>query len=116
MAVVLLLSTLRIIMVTANLASWFPFFVLIILLVVAAIFAAVHADGQSNVSFIQSCLLASTALNQSSVSLTEPHSRSTRLFVISVLHIDCYNYSLSAKYEHVQNHSNLFECEEKCAF
>ena len=91
--VVLLSSMLCIIMATANLASWFPVFVLIVLLVVV-----------------------STALNQSSVSLTEPDSSSARLFVNSALCIDCCNYSLSAKYEHVQNRSNVFEREEKCAF
>ena len=38
--------------------------VLIILLVVAGIFVAVHMDGQSKVSFhFQSCLLVSTVLN-----------------------------------------------------
>ena len=58
----------------------------------------------------------STALNQSSVTLMEPDSSSARLFVNSALRIDCCNYSLSAKYEHVQNRSNLFEREEKCVF
>ena len=49
--------------------------ILIVLLVVAAIFIAVHMDGQSKVSFhIQSCLLANTALNRSFVSLMEPDS------------------------------------------
>ena len=49
--------------------------ILIVLLVVAAIFIAVHMDGQSKVSFhIKSCLLANTALNRSFVSLMEPDS------------------------------------------
>ena len=48
-----------------NLSSWFPVFVLIVLLVVAAIFVAVHTDGQSKVSFhFQSCLLVSAVLNR----------------------------------------------------
>ena len=49
--------------------------VLIVLLVVAVIFVAVHTDGQSklNVHF-QSCLSASTTLNRSFISLTEPDS------------------------------------------
>ena len=87
--------------------------VLIILLVVATIFVAVHTNGQSKLSFhFQSCLLVSNALNRSSVSLAEPDSSSTRLFINNALHIDCCNYSLGAKYEHVQNRSNLFEREE----
>ena len=53
-----------IIMTTVNLSSLFPVFVLIVLLAVAAIFVAVHTDGQSKVSFqFQSCLLVSTVLN-----------------------------------------------------
>ena len=40
--VVLLLSTLRIIVATANFSSWLPVFVTIVLLVVAPIFVAVH--------------------------------------------------------------------------
>ena len=49
--------------------------VLIVLLVVAAIFVAVHTDGQSKVSFhFQSCLLANTALNWSFIGLVEPDS------------------------------------------
>ena len=49
--------------------------VLIVLLVVAAIFVAVHMDGQSKVSFsFQSCLLVNTALNWSFTSLAEPDS------------------------------------------
>ena len=55
--VVLLLSMLCIIMATVNL-SFSSLSVLIVLLVVAAIFVAVHTDGQSKVSFrFQSCLL-----------------------------------------------------------
>ena len=49
--------------------------VLIILLVVAAIFVAVHTNGQSKVSFhFQLCLLVSTALNWLFISLAEPDS------------------------------------------
>ena len=49
--------------------------VLIVLLVVAAIFVAVHTDGQSKVSFhFQSCLLPNTALNRLFISLMEPDS------------------------------------------
>ena len=49
--------------------------VLIILLVVAAIFVAVHTNGQSKVSFhFKSCFLVSTALNWLSISLAEPDS------------------------------------------
>ena len=50
-------------------------YVSIILLVVAAIFVVVHMDGQSKVSIhFQSCLLVSTVLNRSFISLTEPDS------------------------------------------
>ena len=63
--------------------------VLIILLVVAAIFVAVHTDGQSKVSFqFQSCLRVSTMLNYL-VSLSQTLSSYTRLFVNSALRIDC---------------------------
>ena len=49
--------------------------VLFILLVVAAIFTAVHTDGQSKVSFhIKSCLLENTALNWLFISLVGPDS------------------------------------------
>ena len=49
--------------------------VLIVLLVVAAIFVAVHTDSQSKVSFhFQSCLLVSTTLNRSFINLAEPDS------------------------------------------
>ena len=46
------------------------------------------------------------------VSQTQTLSIFYRLFVSSVLHIDCsqsdkFHYSLSAKYEHMQNRSNL---------
>ena len=57
--------------------------VLIILLVVAAIFVAVHTDGQSKVSFqFQLCLLVSTVLN-CLVSQSQTLSSYTRLFVNS---------------------------------
>ena len=36
---------------TVNLSSWFPVFVLIILLIVAAIFTTVHMNGLSKASF-----------------------------------------------------------------
>ena len=63
--------------------------VLIILLVVAAIFVAVHTDGQSKVSFqFQSCLLVSTVLN-CLVSQSQTLSSYARLFVNSALCIDC---------------------------
>ena len=64
---------------------------LIVLLVVAAIFVAIHTDGRSKVSFhFQSCLLAITALNRSFISLVEPDSfYYARLFLNSVLRIDC---------------------------
>ena len=49
--------------------------VLIVLLVVAAIFVAVHIDGQSKVNFhFQSCLLVSTMLNRSFISLAKTDS------------------------------------------
>ena len=68
----------------ANVFSWFP------LLFMAAIFVAVHTDGQSKVGFhFQSCLLANTALNWLFISLMEPDSSYARLFVNSVLHIYC---------------------------
>ena len=91
--VVLLLSMLRMIMVTENLSSWFPVFVLIVLLVVAAIFVAIHTDGRSKVSFhFQSCLLANTVLNWLFISLVEPDSfYYTRLFLNCALRIDCSN-------------------------
>ena len=68
-----------------------------------------HTDGHAKVSFdFQSCLLASTALNWSFISLEELH-QSVRKYC-SQKNLNC---SLSAKYEHVQNRSNLFEHEEK---
>ena len=68
--------------------------VLIILLVVAAIFVAVHTDGQSKVSFhFQSCLLVSTVLNRL-VSQSQTLSSYTRLFVNSALRIDCCQKNL----------------------
>ena len=72
--------------------------------------------GWPKVSFhFQSCLLVSTMLNHL-VSLSQTVSSYARLFVNSALCIDCcqkkLNYPPSAKYEHVQNHSNLFEHEE----
>ena len=90
--------------------------VLIILLVVAAIFVAVYTDGQSKVSFhFQSCLLVSAALNHL-VSRSQTLSNYARLYVNSVLCIDyCHkksNYPPSAKYEHVQKRSSLFEHEK----
>ena len=49
--------------------------VLIVLLVVAAIFIAVHTDGESKESFyFQSCLLVNTTLNWSFITLAEPNS------------------------------------------
>ena len=49
--------------------------VLIVLLVVAAIFVAIHTDGQSKVSFhVQSYLLVIMALEWLFVSLVEPDS------------------------------------------
>ena len=67
----------------------FILFVLIVLLVVAAIFVAVHMDGQSKVSFhFQSCLLVSAVLNHL-VSQSQTLSSYARLFVNSVLRIDC---------------------------
>ena len=63
--------------------------VLIILLVVAGIFVAVHMDRQSKVSFqFQSCLLVSIVLN-CLVSQSQTLSSYTRLFVNSALRIDC---------------------------
>ena len=63
--------------------------VLIILLVVAGIFVAVHTDDQSKVRFqFQLCLLVSTVLN-CLVSQSQTLSRYTRLFVNSILRIDC---------------------------
>ena len=71
----------------------------------AAIFIAVYrkaTDGQSKVSFhFESCLLVSTALNRSSVSLAEPDSSSARVFV-NIVTAAKFNYTLSAKYEHAQ--------------
>ena len=68
--------------------------VLIILLVVAVIFVAVHMDGQSKVSFhFQSCLLVSTVLNRL-VSQSQTLSSYTRLFVNSALRIDCCQKNL----------------------
>ena len=56
--------------------------VLIILLVVAAIFVAVHTDGQRKVSFqFQSCLLVSTVLN-CLVSQSQTLSSYTRLLIV----------------------------------
>ena len=76
--------------------------VLIVLLVVAAIFVAVHTDGQSKVSFhYQSCLLVSTALN-CLVLWNQTVSTYTRLFVNSALRIGCcqkkFNYPPSVKH------------------
>ena len=67
---------------------------LIVLLVVAAIFVAVHTDGQSKVSFhFQSCLLVSTVLN-CLVSQSQTLSSYTRLFINSALRIDCCQKNL----------------------
>ena len=83
--------------------------VLIVLLVVAAIFLVVHTA-----FLVMLTALVSAVLNRSSVNLAEPDSfYFCRLFVNSALCINCCNYSLSAKYEHMQNHSNLFEHKEK---
>ena len=68
--------------------------VLIILLVVAGIFVAVHTDGLSKISFhFQSCLLVSTVLN-CLVSQSQTLSSYTRLFVNSALSIHCCQKNL----------------------
>ena len=100
--VVLLLSMLRI-QYNIGHGKFVLLVSLIVLLVVAAIFVAVHTDGRSKVSFhFKWCLLVSTALNRSSVNLVEPDSSSARVFANSALLTDCRNNSLSAKYKHMQ--------------
>ena len=78
--VVLLLSMLHTTLGMANMSSWFPVFVLIVLLVVAALFVAVYSDGRTKVM-----LIGGTMWNWSSVSIAEPDSSSARLFVNSAL-------------------------------
>ena len=80
---------------------------LIILLVVAGIFVAVHTDGQSKVSFhFQSCLLVSTVLN-CLVSQSQTLSSYTRLFVNSALRIDCCQKNLIIHQDKVRTCAKL---------
>ena len=70
----------------ANFSSWFPVFVTIVLLVVAAIFVVVQADERSKVRFhLLVMLTGGTMLNWLSVSLAEPVSSTARLFVNGAL-------------------------------
>ena len=102
--VVLLLSVLSILTATANLSSWFPVF-LIVLLIVAAIFVAVHMKAELTSEYCVELVVYSRQTLSSSARLLIAH------YVLTA--VGQINYSLSAKYKHVQNHSNLFECEGK---
>ena len=113
--VVLLLSTLRIIMPQLICPLGFQSFCFNRFPDCGSPICCGHTDGQS----IRQALIFSHAylwvLRWIGLLASRIHtlSSSARLFINSVLRVDCCNYSLSAKYKHVQNHSNLFEHEEK---
>ena len=68
-----------------SIARWQSFLLLSILCIIMA-----YLLRYTRISFhFQSCLLASTTLNQSFISLTEPDSSYARLSVNSVLRINC---------------------------